>query len=114
MISNRFINSVFDPTLLPLSGSGFGDTRGGWDRVLSVLMHLSPKTPPWFPQTCPHGSVRMFPDPWTPFFFLRFYLFERKSEQDHEWGVGTEGEGEADFPLSREPNAGLYPRTPGS
>jgi len=24
------------------------------------------------------------------------------------------GEGEAGFPLSRQPNAGLYPRTPGS
>ena len=31
------------------------------------------------------------------------------------WGAGAAGgEGEADFPLSREPDMGLDPRTPGS
>ena len=45
--------------------------------------------------------------------FLRIlfiYLFER----EHKWGAGTEGEGEADSLLSREPDAGLDPGTPGS
>ena len=32
----------------------------------------------------------------------------------HESGGGAEGEGEAGSPLSREPDAGLDPRTPGS
>ena len=36
-------------------------------------------------------------------------LAERASEQAHKWA-----EGEADFPLSREPNVGLDSRTPGS
>jgi len=35
---------------------------------------------------------------------------DRDSEREHKWG----GEGEAVFPQSREPNAGLDPRTPGS
>jgi len=39
------------------------------------------------------------------------YLFERETAQA---GGGAEGKGEADSPLSREPNAGLHPRTPGS
>ena len=29
-------------------------------------------------------------------------------------GRGAEGEGQTDSPLSREPKAGLHPRTPGS
>ena len=32
----------------------------------------------------------------------------------HELGRGAEGEGEAVFPLSKEPNMGLEPRTSGS
>jgi len=35
--------------------------------------------------------------------FLRFYLFEKKREHEQ----GGEAEGEADSPLSREPDAGL-------
>jgi len=35
----------------------------------------------------------------------------RHSERDT---AGRVGEGEADFPHSREPDAGLDPRTPGS
>ena len=32
--------------------------------------------------------------------------------REHEWELGgAEGEGEADSPLSREPDAGLNPRT---
>ena len=45
-------------------------------------------------------------------FFLRFYLFtdgERESTQ-----AGRAAEGEADSPLSREPDTGLNPRTLGS
>ena len=38
-----------------------------------------------------------------------FYLFEREREKTQ---VG--GEGEADSPLSRVPDVGLDPRTPGS
>ena len=43
-------------------------------------------------------------------FFKIFYLFKR----ENKWGWGAEGEGEADSPLSREPNMGLNPGTPGS
>ena len=32
----------------------------------------------------------------------------------HEQEGGTEGAGDADSPLNREPSAGLDPRTPGS
>jgi len=39
------------------------------------------------------------------------YLRERESEREHERG---EGQGEADSSLSREPDAGLSPGTPGS
>ena len=44
-------------------------------------------------------------------FFKRFYLFEREKEREISEG---EGEGEADSSLSREPDAGLDPRTLGS
>jgi len=50
-------------------------------------------------------------------FSLRFYLFERKSThagaRQHEQRKG-EAEGEADSPLSRQPDMGLNPRTLGS
>ena len=46
-------------------------------------------------------------------FFKRFYLRERVGERAHEQRAGV-GEGEADAPLSREPDAGLDPRSPGS
>ena len=44
------------------------------------------------------------------------YLFERdrEREKEQEWWGRTEGEGEADSLLRREPNVGLDPRTPGS
>ena len=42
--------------------------------------------------------------------WLRFYLFERKREST-SWWEGAKAEGEADFPLSREPHIELYPRT---
>ena len=32
-------------------------------------------------------------------------------EREHQWWGGAEGEREADSPLSREPDAGLHPRT---
>ena len=44
------------------------------------------------------------------FLFLRFYLFMKDTERKAE----TQAEGEAGSPLSREPNAGLDPRTLGS
>ena len=49
-------------------------------------------------------------------FFLRFYLSEREreSERTHMCTYAQArgvGEGEADSPLSREPDAGLDPRT---
>ena len=59
------------------------------------------------------GVTQLFPVPL--FFFLRFNLFERErkkeraSEQTRD--STSNGEGEADSPLSREPNAGLDPRT---
>ena len=49
------------------------------------------------------------------FFFLKNILFIYLTESEHkprEWQV--EGEGEAEFLLSSEPNAGLITRTPGS
>jgi len=46
------------------------------------------------------------------FFFLRFYLFERERERLREQ-VGGGSEGEADSLQSREPDAGLDPRTLG-
>jgi len=48
-----------------------------------------------------------------PFFIkILFYLFERESERESTRRVGSEGK--ADSPLSREPDAGLDPGTPGS
>jgi len=49
-------------------------------------------------------------------FFKDFiYLFDRERETAREGTqAGGAGEGEAGFPQSREPNAGLDPRTPGS
>jgi len=50
------------------------------------------------------------------FFFLRIlfiYLTERDTAREGTQAGGV-GEGEAGFPLSRESNAGLNPRTPGS
>ena len=46
------------------------------------------------------------------FFKKNIYLFiwERGRERA-QVGEGAEGEGEADFPLSREPDAGLDPKT---
>ena len=50
---------------------------------------------------------------------LFIYLFERErenkgtQESEHQWWE-RQREGEAGFPLNREPNAGLNPRTPGS
>ena len=45
------------------------------------------------------------------FNFLKNILFERERAQA---GRGAEGEGEADSPLSREPDVGLDPGTLGS
>ena len=46
------------------------------------------------------------------FFFKDFiYLFERQSTREQWGGAETEAKGEAESLLSREPNAGLDPRT---
>ena len=51
----------------------------------------------------------------TYLFFKDFiYLREKKREKEHKWERGVDGEGEADFLLSRHPDAGLDPRTPRS
>ena len=43
------------------------------------------------------------------------YLFEREKEREREIAQpGGGAEGEADSPLSREPDVGLGPRTSGS
>ena len=46
------------------------------------------------------------------------FLFERERVWESAWayvgGVGVGGDGEADSLLSRDPNAGLDPRTLGS
>ena len=45
--------------------------------------------------------------------FLFIYLRERETASERaQAGGAAEGEGEAGFPLSREPDAGLAPRTP--
>jgi len=41
-------------------------------------------------------------------------LTEIQLEREHNAGGVGEGEGEAGFPLSKEPGVGLDPRTPGS
>ena len=43
--------------------------------------------------------------------FKSIYLFDKERAQAEG---AAEEEGEAGCPLSREPNAGLHPRTPGS
>ena len=55
----------------------------------------------------------------SPSFFKRFYLFIWKKEwaskrERAQAGGRAKGEGEADSPLSREPDVGLDPGTPGS
>ena len=46
-------------------------------------------------------------------FFVTVFIYLRERESTEQWGV-TEGEEEAGFPLNREPNIGLDPRTPRS
>ena len=46
------------------------------------------------------------------FNFVKDYIyFERESAHKQTRGAEEEGEGNAGSPLSREPNAGLHPRT---
>ena len=47
------------------------------------------------------------------FLFFFTYLFEMEEEREHKQGE-KQAEGEAGSPLSREPDAGLDPRTVGS
>ena len=57
-----------------------------------------------------HLSVSTF---FMPLFidFLKNILFIYLREKEHKCGEGAEGEGEADSPWGREPDAGLNPRT---
>ena len=49
----------------------------------------------------------------TPRFLKRvLFIYLTESASEHEQGRGAEGEGEADSPLSREPDSRLDPRTP--
>ena len=52
------------------------------------------------------------------FFFLKICLFLREQVgvegEKERVSTHTEGEGKADFPLSREPDLGLHPKTLGS
>ena len=43
------------------------------------------------------------------------FIFQRQREREHKQGErqAEQAEGEAGFPQSGEPNAGLNPRTPG-
>ena len=60
----------------------------------------------WFPIVSVNQFYILF------IFFKDFiYLFDTGRAQA---GGGAETEGEADSPLSREPDRGLYPRTPRS
>ena len=94
------------------------------------------RKPPWYPQlalpTFPLGSSKFLlifirahqitvcrqnlaAACWCghTFFFFKIYLFDRAWAQVHKQG-GAEAEGEASSWLNREPNVGLYSRTPGS
>ena len=90
----------------------WGETAPPRASQLLKMAQCSARSPPFrpnqpIPSPCP-------PD--TPF-LKRFYVFERKRERDRESaqaGGRGRGEGEADSPLSREPDGGLDPRTPGS
>ena len=60
---------------------------------------------------CHHGSYHHSKLNIDTIFLKRFYLLERVRVGA---GGATEGEGEADSPLSREPNVGLDPGILGS
>jgi len=44
--------------------------------------------------------------------FIKMLFICLRQRERARVGGGTEGEGEADFPLSREPDVGPDPRTP--
>ena len=48
------------------------------------------------------------------FFMILFIYWTERDTAREGTPAGGVGEGEAGFPLSREPDAGLYPRTLGS
>ena len=65
---------------------------------------------PVFGKKPPHSSLLFI-------YFLKdfIYLFDRERDTAREGTqAGQVGEGEAGSPLSREPDAGLDPKTPGS
>ena len=77
----------------------------------------------WRPKTFEYSPNKIMPcnyycfDP-TFIYFLKIliiYLTERECVHKHKWGEWqAEGEGEADSPWSREPDAELDPKTLGS
>jgi len=50
----------------------------------------------------------------TLYFFLKIFIYLERERERAQAGGTAEGEGEAGSPRSREPDAGLDPRTPGS
>ena len=75
-------------------------------------MGLDPRTPGSHPELKADAQPLSHPDIPLLLFFKIFYLFIylREREIKQEW-EGAEGEGEADSPLSSEPDAGLDIRT---
>ena len=49
------------------------------------------------------------------YIYFKIFIYLRERKQERAWAGGeAEEEGEANFPLSREPDVGLNPRTPRS
>ena len=78
--------------------------RRPWTDVFMWGCFLSPV------QLCPTYLFYAVPFTIGTFFFKILLIHLR----EHEWGEVSEAEGEAGFPLSTEPDAGLDPRTLGS
>ena len=65
--------------------------------------------------SCHFYLLCRLPDLLLHFFLQRFSVYLRERDRESTtWGGGGQAEGEADFPLSRDPDVGLNPRTPGS
>lgn len=80
-------------------------------KELFIGLHFIPK---WPGGTVINISLKQFITLQISALFLKKnYLFtwERETEREHEQWGGAEGEGEEDFPLSREPHMGLDPKT---
>ena len=72
-----------------------------------------PRITPWVEGRCSTTEPPRYPS--KHFLKKDFYLRENEYEGGGKWGLGeAEGERKAGSPLSREPDAGLDPRTLGS